>query len=143
MYVCLWTLPQLFVVNHTPWVTMDAERTDAPLSRLIVDGRDVAAIRVADSGFARLRGLLGTAAEPGPPFGRALLLTPGNSVHGWGMRYDLDVAQLDAEFVVVRAVRLRRGGLVGPRRGVRHVLEAQRGAFEAWGLVAGSHASVR
>jgi uncharacterized membrane protein (UPF0127 family) len=113
-------------------------------ARLVVDGRDVAAVRVADSGPARLRGLLGTAAEAGPPFARgALLLTPGNSVHGWGMRYDLDVAQLDAGFVVVRVVRLRRGGLVAPRRGVRHVLEAQRGAFEAWGLAAGSHVSVR
>ena len=113
------------------------------MNRLVVDGRDVAALRVADSGLARLRGLLGTAAEAGPPFARALLLTPGNSVHGWGMRYDLDVAQLDAEFVVVRAVRLRRGGLVAPRRGVRHVLEAQRGAFEAWGLAAGSQVAVR
>jgi uncharacterized membrane protein (UPF0127 family) len=111
--------------------------------RLVVDGRDVAALQVADSALARLRGLLGTAPEP-PPFARgALLLTPGNSVHGWGMRYDLDVAQLDDGFVVVRAVRLRRGGLVGPRRGVRHVLEAQHGAFDAWGLRAGSHVSVR
>jgi len=108
---------------------------------LVVDGRDVAAVLVADSAWARLRGLLGTAAGAEPPAG--LLLTPGNSVHGWGMRYDLDVAQLDAEFVVVRAVRLRRGGLVGPRRGVRHVLEAPHGAFETWGLVAGSHVSVR
>ena len=114
--------------------------TDAP-ARLVVDGRDVAAVRVADSAWARLRGLLGTAAGPEPP--AALLLTPGNSVHAWGMRYDLDVAQLDAELVVVRAVRLRRGGLVAPRRGVRHVLEAPHGSFRTWGLAAGSRVSVR
>ena len=115
-----------------------------PDARLVVDGRDVAAVRVAGTAWSRFRGLLGTAAEPGPPFARgALLLSPGNSVHGWGMRYDLDVAQLDAAFVVVRTVRLRRGGLVGARRGVRHVLEAQHGAFAVWSLQPGSHVSVR
>ena len=85
---------------------------------LIVDGVGVAGVRVADTWWARLRGLLGTARHdsagpPGAPV--ALLLTPGNSVHGWGMRYALDVAQLDAAFVVVRTARLRRWGLVGWR----------------------------
>jgi hypothetical protein len=111
-------------------------------ARLLLDGRDAAALRVADTWTARLRGLLGTAAG-GPPYERgALLLSPGNSVHGWGMTYPLDVAQLDAGLVVVRTVVLRRGGLVAARRGVRHVLEAEHGAFEAWGLCAGSHVSV-
>ena len=106
--------------------------------RLLVDGRDVAPLLVADTWPARLRGLLGTAAG-GPPYARgALLLSPGNSVHGWGMRYALDVAQLDAGLVVVRTAVLRRGGLLAARRGVGHVLEAERGAFEAWGLRAGS-----
>lgn len=113
-------------------------------ARLLVDGRDVAAVRVAGTPLARLRGLLGTTAEAGPPFtGGALLLTPGNSVHGWGMRYALDVAQLDGSFVVVRTSRLRRGGLVRARRGVRHVLEAPAGAFADWGLRTGSRVSVR
>lgn len=110
--------------------------------RLLVDGRDVAPLVVAGSWPARLRGLLGTA-PGGPPFARgALLLSPGNSVHGWGMRYALDVAQLDTGFVVVRTAVLRRGGLVGARRGVRHVLEAERGAFETWGLRVGSRIGV-
>jgi uncharacterized membrane protein (UPF0127 family) len=111
-------------------------------ARLLVDGRDVAALRVADSWPARLRGLLGTPAG-GPPYeSGALLISPGNSVHGWGMRYALDVAQLDADLVVVRTAVLRRRGLVAARRGVRHVLEAERGAFEAWALRAGSRLTV-
>lgn len=131
------------VVADAP-IEWSADTAAAPARRLLVDGRDVAAVRVAASWPARLRGLLGTAAEAGPPFARgALLLTPANSVHGWGMRYDIDVAQLDADYVVVRAVRLRRGRLVGARRGVRHVLEAQAGAFAGWDLRAGSHVSVR
>ena|SRR5690349_10088468 len=113
------------------------------MTRLLVDGRDVAPLLVADSWRSRLRGLLGTSAQ-GPPYERgAILLSPGNSVHGWGMRYDLDVAQLDASFTVLRVVVLRRGGLVGARRGVRHVVEAERGAFAAWSLGAGMQLSVQ
>jgi hypothetical protein len=58
------------------------------------------------------------------------------------MRYALDVAQLDAGLVVVRLAVLRRGGLVAARRGVRHVLEAERGAFQAWALRPGSQVTV-
>jgi hypothetical protein len=110
--------------------------------RLLVNGRDVAPLLVADTWATRLRGLLGTPAE-GPPYARgALLLSPGNSVHGWGMRYTLDVAQLDASLVVVRVCVLRRGGLVGARRGIRHALEAERGAFASWGLDVGAALSM-
>ena len=115
---------------------------DRPPARLLIDGHDVAPLLVADSWPARLRGLLGTTAG-GPPYARgALLLSPGNSVHGWGMRYTLDVAQLDAGLVVVRTAVLRRGGLLASRPGVRHVLEAERGAFDAWGLRTGSRVAV-
>ena len=100
----------------------------------------MAAVRVASSYRARLRGLLGTRPADPPA---ALLLSPGNGVHGWGMRYPLDVAQLDARLVVVRTARLRRWGLTGSRRGVRHVLEAPAGAFGAWGVRTGSRVAVR
>jgi uncharacterized protein len=127
--------------------------------RLLVDGRDISAVRVASSYPARLRGLLGTSSGATP-----LLLTPANSVHGWGMTYPLDIAQLATEaspaeatpacgmpgngvlgagFVTVRVVGLRPWGLVGTRRGVRCVLEAPRGAFAAWGLVAGSRLRIQ
>lgn len=103
------------------------------MQRLIVDGRDTCELRVADSYLTRLRGLLGTRGTAG-----ALLLSPCNGVHGMGMAYSLDVALLAEDWTVRRVAVLRPFGLVPPRRGVRHVLEAQRGAFERWGLAEGS-----
>jgi hypothetical protein len=115
---------------------------------LLVDGRDVSGVRVAETYLARLRGLLGTDVSAAP-----LLLTPASSVHGWGMRYALDVAQLAGELAlpspspgsgltVVRVTVLSRGGLVGPMPGVRHVLEAPRGTFTAWELRPGSQIEI-
>lgn len=58
-------------------------------------------VRVADSFFSRLRGLLGTAALPA---GNALLLKPCNSVHTVGMRYPIDVVFLDRDARVLKVV---------------------------------------
>ena len=102
-------------------------------ARLRVDGRDVAPLVVADSYLGRLRGLLGRRGFDG-----ALLLRRCSSVHAAGMVFVLDVAQLDDELRVIRTCRLRPFGLVAPRRGARHVLEAQAGAFASWGLRPGS-----
>ncbi len=104
---------------------------------LRVDGRRVATVLVADTYVGRLRGMLGR--SPLPP---ALLLVPGNSVHGVGMRAPLDVAVLDRDQTVLwvgvlepwRATRAVRGG--------RRVLEAPVGSFDRWGLAAGSRIAV-
>jgi uncharacterized protein len=105
--------------------------------QLFVDGRAVAPARRADTYVTRLRGLLGTRGLDG-----ALLLSPGNSVHGFGMIYTLDVALLDADLVVRHVLRLRPFGLTRPRRGIRHVLEAERGAFERWDLRVGARIGI-
>jgi uncharacterized membrane protein (UPF0127 family) len=104
---------------------------------LLVDGRPVGPLRRADSYFSRARGLLGTRSVPG-----ALLITPGNSVHGLGMLYRLDVALLDADLLVLHTLSLRPFGLTRPRFGVKHVLEAAFGAFTAWDLHPGSQLSL-
>jgi uncharacterized membrane protein (UPF0127 family) len=110
--------------------------------RLVVDGRDVAAAEPADTYWQRLRGMLGRRALPD-----ALVLAPGGSVHGWGMRVPLDVALLVPDegadrrrgpFRVVRTAVLRPGGLVGSARGVRAVLESPQGRFDRWDLAPGS-----
>lgn len=105
--------------------------------RLLVDGVDRAPLLVADTPRARLRGMLGR--RPLPP---ALLLRPGNSVHGVGMHATLDVALLDGEQQVVRVLRLRPFGMTRPRRGVHSVLEAPRGSFGQWGLSTGSRIEI-
>lgn len=109
---------------------------------LVVDGRDRGRVELADTYLRRLRGMLGRRTLPD-----ALLLLPGGSVHGWGMRDTLDVAFLGLEpagdrrhgpFRVVRVGVLRPWRLLGSPRGVRAVLESPAGTFSGWGLVVGS-----
>ena len=91
-------------------------------------------MRRADTFWARLRGLIGTADLHG-----ALLLSRTSSVHGIGMRYSLDVAFLDDDLHVLATTTLRPMGFARSRAsGARHVLEARAGAFATWGLEAGS-----
>lgn len=110
----------------------------AQVKRLFVDGRDVATLKCADTYLTRSKGLLGTRSFDG-----ALLISPANSVHGMGMLYTLDIALLDDELRVLRTLTLHPFGLTRPRRGVRHVLEAERGAFARWGLETGSQLAVQ
>jgi uncharacterized protein len=107
-------------------------------ARLLVDDREVAPLRIADTYWTRLRGLLGTRSIDG-----AMLFNPGNSVHGLGMTYALDVALLDSDLVVLHVLRLRPFGLTRPRRGVTRVLEAGEGAFREWDLRVGSRLTYR
>ncbi|MES4900746.1 MULTISPECIES: DUF192 domain-containing protein [unclassified Streptomyces] len=95
-------------------------------------------LEIAASYRARTRGLLGRDGVAG-----ALLLTPASSVHTFGMRFAIDVAYLDRRLTVL-AVRTMRPGRLGlPRPRARHVLEAEAGAMEHWGLRAGAHVTIR
>lgn len=94
-------------------------------------------LRVAASYRARTRGLLGV-----PGVAGALLLTPASSVHTVRMRFAIDVAYLDRRLRVL-AVRTMPPGRIGrPRMRARHVLEAEAGAFAAWGVVRGARLEV-
>ncbi|MFD5424641.1 DUF192 domain-containing protein [Streptomyces sp. NPDC127084] len=84
---------------------------------------------IAASYRARTRGLLGRDGVDG-----AILLTPANSVHTFRMRFTIDVAYLDRRLRVL-AVRTMRPGRLGlPRPRARHVLEAEAGEMERWGV---------
>lgn len=81
--------------------------------------------RVPESHRERARGLLGRdALEPGG----ALLLERARSVHTLGMRFELKVALLDAQFHVLRVIGVPPGRVLAPRRGTRHVLEMRHDA---------------
>ena len=97
--------------------------------RLVLDGRPVADVEVADTVLTRARGLLFRRVLP-----EALLLRPCTSVHGAWMRVPLDVALLSADLRVLHAQVLRPWGMTLPRRGITQVLEAPVGSFERWGL---------
>ncbi len=55
-------------------------------------------IRVAESGLARIVGLLG---ERNLPAGDGLLIVPSQGVHTWGMQFPIDIAVLDDDWNVV------------------------------------------
>lgn len=92
-------------------------------------------IRVADSFFARFRGLM-LSRPLGPEEG--LLITRCTSVHTCFMRQVIDVVYLDAQGRITRCapgVRPWRGSL-GPR-GTAHTLELAEGAIARLGLAPG------
>ncbi|WP_344497302.1 DUF192 domain-containing protein [Streptomyces enissocaesilis] len=94
-------------------------------------------LEIAVSARARTRGLLGRDGIVG-----AMLLSPASSVHTFGMRFAIDVAYLDRELRVV-AVRTTAPGRLGlPRPRARHVLEAEAGAMEGWGVRPGVRVGV-
>jgi len=55
----------------------------------------------ADSGWTRMKGLLGRSNEGFPP-GKGLWLVPANSIHTIGMSFPIDVAYLDRAGRVIR-----------------------------------------
>ena len=55
-------------------------------------------IRVAESGFQRIIGLLG---ERELSSGDGLLILPSQGVHTWGMQFPIDVVVLDANWKVI------------------------------------------
>lgn len=97
-------------------------------------------LRVADTHWTRLRGLLGTR---GLAPGEGLWIRPCNQVHMLGMRYAIDVVFLDAAGLVLRAVEHLRPGRVSPRvRGAASVLELPAGTVARTGLVEGARVAV-
>ncbi|WP_329293569.1 DUF192 domain-containing protein [Streptomyces pseudovenezuelae] len=103
--------------------------------RLVVHGeRDgfTVPLELATSYRARTKGLLGRDSVDG-----ALLLSPAGSVHTFRMRFPIDVAYLDRHLRVI-AVRTMKPGRLGlPRLRSRHVLEAEAGVMEGWGVRVG------
>ncbi len=98
-------------------------------TQLRVPGGTVVPLEVAASFRSRTRGLLGRDGLDG-----ALLLTPAGSVHTWRMRFTIDVAYLTRDLTVLSVRTMPPGRLGVPRLRARHVLEAEAGAMERWGL---------
>jgi uncharacterized membrane protein (UPF0127 family) len=72
----------------------------------------------------------------------AILLSPANSVHTFRMRISIDVAYLDRGLRVI-AVRTMIPGRLGlPRIRSRHVLEAEAGVMDGWGVREGVRVEV-
>ncbi len=105
---------------------------------LLRDDEVLASLEIADSRASRRRGLLGRDALQG-----ALWLAPARAVHTVGMRFDIDVAFLDADGVVLDVCQMRRHRIGLPRWRARVVVETEAGALERWGVVAGQRLEVK
>ncbi len=105
---------------------------------LLRDGEVLAALEVADSFNARLRGLLGRDGVDG-----ALLIHKAKSVHTMGMRFPIDVAFCSEDMVVLSTLCLRRHRVCRPRLKASCVIEAEAGAFERWRLRPGDQLEVK
>ncbi|MDQ3468618.1 MAG: DUF192 domain-containing protein [Actinomycetota bacterium] len=105
---------------------------------LVSDARVLASAEVAEDRRSRRRGLLGRDGLEG-----ALVLTNCKWVHTMGMRFPLDVAYLDDDGVVLKAVRMPRHRLGAPVSNATWVVEATAGAFERWNLGVGDVVELR
>ena len=89
---------------------------------------------VADSAFARMRGLLG---RRGLRQGEGLLLRPASSIHTAYMRFSIDAVFLDRDGVVVKVVTNLRPWQAAAARRARAVLELAAGECKRYDLRAG------
>ena len=105
---------------------------------LILDGRVLATLEIAQSRRDRRRGLLGRDGIDG-----ALLLSPAKSVHTFGMRFPIDVAHLDADGVVLRVTTMRPTRIGSFVFRSRSVIETEAGAFARWGVSEGDRLEIR
>ncbi len=105
---------------------------------LVREGRVLASLEIPVGRKGKAKGLLGRRGLEG-----AILIQPARSIHTIGMRFDLDVALLDEDFVVIKTLRVRRHRVTAPMWRARAVLEAEAGAFGQWELKIGDELEIR
>jgi uncharacterized membrane protein (UPF0127 family) len=99
-------------------------------------------VRVADTHWTRLRGLIGTA-EPQFQMGQALWIVPCRGVHTFAMRFPLDLIYLDSGGSVIELLHNVQPWRVAPLRiRAASVLELPVGAIRASGTEAGDRVEV-
>ncbi len=108
------------------------------MALLVVEDRVVASVEVAATRRARRRGLLGRQGIEG-----AMLLSGARSVHTVGMRFAIDVAHLDSEMRVLTVATMKPGRIGRFPRRARHVLEAEAGSLQQFGVNPGVRIEVR
>ncbi len=105
---------------------------------LISEARVLASVDVADTHRARAKGLLGRDGLDG-----AFAIPHCRWIHTLGMRFDLDVAYVDASGAVIKIEHMRRHRMALPVAKADLVIEARAGAFERWGLKVGDPIEIR
>lgn len=108
------------------------------MSWLVAQDHVLATLEIADTWRTRLKGVHGRESIDG-----ALLIKPAFSVHTIGLKVALDVAYCDAELCVIDLVTMAPNRVGMPRPRARQVIEAPKGSFERWGIIAGDQLEVR
>lgn len=111
--------------------------SDPKLGWLVRDGKVLASLEVAQGRSGRGRGLLGR-----DGFSGAMLIEKTRSVHSFRMRFELDVAVLDSDGVVIKTLRLRKNRITAPMIHARSIVEAEAGTFSSWDLQIGDQLEV-
>ena len=105
---------------------------------LMSETRVLASIDVASTHAERLKGLIGRDSVEG-----AFAIPKCRWVHTIGMRFNIDVAYVDSEGIVIKIDHLRRHRVAVPVPKAHTVIEARSGAFERWGLRVGDPVEIR
>lgn len=94
-------------------------------------------VKVADTFWARLQGLLG---QKELKEGQGLLLKPCRQVHTWFMRFAIDVIFLDEYGKIVGMQQEMEAGRISPRfEGAWQALELAPGSIEKYALRKGDY----
>ncbi len=72
-----------------------------------------------------------------------MVLEGASSVHTFGMHFDLDVAFVDADSIVIRTLFLPRNRVTVPVWRSKLIIEAHAGSFGQWDLKIGDKVEVR
>lgn len=105
---------------------------------LVCQSQVLSSLNVADNPRARRRGLIGQEKIETP-----LLIDSCKWIHTFGVKCALDVAYLDEQLQVVKVQKIRPRRVALPVFKAKHVLEAQAGLFENWGLQVGHKVETR
>lgn len=112
-------------------------KTVRNLTRQCVIAEDV---RMADTYFRRLQGLMG---RQSLPKGSGLWITPCNDIHSCFMRFEFDAIFLDRENTVLYVLeRMKPWRVSRMVKGGRVVLEVPAGTIEATGTHVGDRVSL-
>ncbi len=99
---------------------------------LICQAQVLSSLNIAETAASRRRGLIGQTEIETP-----LLIDSCKWIHTFGVKCSLDVAYLDAQMQVIKVQTIKPLRLAMPVLKAKHVLEANAGTFENWGLAVG------
>jgi uncharacterized membrane protein (UPF0127 family) len=114
------------------------QRPDGTVGLVVVEGHERALCErciVADTPFARLKGLLGKRELAA---GEGLLLYPAFAVHTWFMRFPIDAVFLDRDLRVLRVASDLKPWRAAAGRRAKAVLELAAGECRRRGIEAGN-----